>query len=99
MPSISARAASSSTTRTRPRLGPFGVAVGGTGPFCALAAGKRPTPRGEPLSDRSVPVVVALVRTLDRHADVVGLHLGQLGQLHAEGVEVQPGHVLVELLR
>src|SRR3954447_20814434 len=73
--SISARAASSSTTRMR----------------------ARPTWSGC-VKRCSVPVVVGLERTLDRHAQVVGLLLGQDGQLDAEGVEVQPGDLLVEVL-
>src|SRR4051794_12308703 len=125
MPSISARAASSSTTRTRPRLGPFWGAVGGTAPILRCPARntappgrehpagwqqnpmERPRPearaelaRGEEdgVLRLSVAVVVALVRALDRDAEVVGLHLGQLGELHAQRVEVQPRDVLVELL-
>src|SRR5690348_5950400 len=40
---------------------------------------------------RLVAVVLRLVRALDRHADVRGLLGGQLGELDAEVVEVQPG--------
>src|SRR4051794_11009476 len=108
MPSISARAASSSTTRTRPRLGPFDAAVDATGTFCAVGGPRRGHPPGRmtgrvsrcppgvapPGSNGgSVAVVVALERALDGDADVVGLDLGQLGELHAEGVQVQPGDV------
>src|SRR3954447_20347866 len=103
MPSISARAASSSTTSTRPRLDPFWTAVGGTAPILRCRS-ENPVPPGREhpagwSSRTSVAVVVALERTLHGHADVVGLHLGQLVQLPAEGVEVQARHVLVELLR
>ena len=42
--------------------------------------------------------MVGLVGALDRDAEVVGLLLGELGELHAEGVEVQAGHLLVEVL-
>ena len=48
---------------------------------------------------RSVPVVLGLERPLDRHAEVVGLVLRQLGQLHAELRQVEGGDLLVELLR
>src|SRR5918997_7181679 len=53
MPSISARAASSSTTRTRPRLGPFWAAVGGTATILRCArdetgAPARRSPHGCP---------------------------------------------------
>src|SRR3954452_25001155 len=122
MPSISARAASSSTTRTRPREVPFWAALGGTATILRCRGSETGTPagRGAPRSERrrdrrsrtlspwravrdrrsgcSVAVVVALVRALDRDADVVGLHLGQLGELDAQGVEVQPRDLLVEQL-
>ena len=45
-----------------------------------------------------VPVVLRLVRAVDRDAEVLGLLRRQLGQLHAELVEVQPGDFFVELL-
>ena len=41
---------------------------------------------------------VGLVGAVDRDADVVGLLRGERGQLDPEGVEVQPGHLLVEVL-
>ena len=43
--------------------------------------------------------MVRLVRALDRDAEVGGLLLGQLGEADAERVQVQPGHLLVEVLR
>src|SRR5262245_44901209 len=46
-----------------------------------------------------VAIVVALVGPLDRHADVRRLLGRQLCQPRAEGVEVQPRHLLVEMLR
>ena len=49
--------------------------------------------------DRSVAVVLRLVRAFDRHAEVVGLFVGQLGQLHADLLQVQARDFLVELLR
>src|SRR4051812_5745180 len=48
---------------------------------------------------RSVAVVVGLVRALDVDADVLRLLLAELGQLDAEGVEVQARDLLVEVLR
>src|SRR5689334_1477579 len=48
---------------------------------------------------RSVAVVIRLVRTLDRDADVVGLLRAQLGELDAELLEVKARDLLVELLR
>ena len=45
-----------------------------------------------------VAVVVGLVRALLRHADVVGLLVGQLGQLGVELLQLQPGHLLVQVL-
>ena len=46
----------------------------------------------------SVAVVLRLVRAGDVDADVLGLLLGQRGQLGADRVEVQPGDLLVEVL-
>ena len=37
--------------------------------------------------------MLRLVRAVDRHADVVGLGLRQLGQLHADLAEVQRGNL------
>src|SRR5579872_5555882 len=45
-----------------------------------------------------VAVVIRLVRTLDRHADVGGLFVGEPRELHAERVEMQPRDLLVEVL-
>src|SRR5205085_1014676 len=47
----------------------------------------------------SVAIVVGLEGPVLRHADVVGLLLGELGEAHAELVEVQAGDLLVELAR
>src|SRR6478672_7479826 len=85
MESISAREASS-TTSTLPRAGSAMSVM-------RASLGTGPRPRRD-----SVAVVVRLVRTLDVDAEVGGLLLGELGQLHAEGVEVQAGHLLVEVL-
>src|SRR5688572_512391 len=46
-----------------------------------------------------IAVVLALVRTLDRHADVGGLVRRQLGEPRAERVEVQARDLLVQVLR
>src|SRR4051812_41098582 len=47
---------------------------------------------------RLVPIVIRLVRPIHRHADVRGLIRGELGQLHAELLEVQACDLLVEML-
>src|SRR5215208_243821 len=46
-----------------------------------------------------IAVVLALVRALDRHADVGGLLGRELGEPRAERVQVQAGHLLVQVLR
>src|SRR5579875_4098951 len=51
----------------------------------------RPLRAAESSPRRSVAVVVGLVRSGDVHADVLGLLLGQRGELGADGVEVQSG--------
>src|SRR5450755_4974933 len=51
-----------------------------------------------PLAMSSVPVLVRLVGAVDRDTDVVGLVLGEPGQLDAQRVQVQPGHLLVQVL-
>src|SRR4029077_7737473 len=51
-----------------------------------------------PASAMSVTVVLRLVRAVDRHADVVRLLLGQLAEPDPERVQVQPGHLLVQVL-
>src|SRR4051812_19715662 len=56
--------------------------------------GRRPNRRVDGL----VAVVVRLVRPLDRDADVGGLVGAQLGQLDAEGVQVQTRDLLVQVL-
>src|ERR1700722_16283484 len=55
------------------------------------------TSDGDP-PGRSVPVVVGLERAIDRDANVGGLFLGELGEPDAEGIQVQPGHLLVQVL-
>src|SRR5436189_4309859 len=65
---------------------------------------KEPAARSAPSSgrisnDRSVPIVLALVRAVDRHADVLRLLGRELRQLHAELREVQPRDFFVEVLR
>src|SRR5258707_11692453 len=58
-----------------------------------------PYPTYLPYQPELVPIVVRLVRSVDRNADVVRLILRQLRQLHAEMIEVQPRHLLIEVLR
>src|SRR5688572_11472303 len=48
---------------------------------------------------RSVAVMLRLVRAVHRHAQVRGLIVGQLGQLHADLLQMQARDFLVELLR
>src|SRR6185295_13421249 len=45
-----------------------------------------------------IPVVVGLERAVDRHVDVGSLVGRELGEVHAERVEVQAGDLLVEPL-
>jgi hypothetical protein len=49
------------------------------------------------LGSRSVAVVLGLEGTFRRHADVLGLVLRELGELHTELVEVERGDLLIEL--
>src|SRR5687767_15660429 len=91
MDSISAKEGSSSTTSTLPRAGSAKSVMAPS----LLGHHDRPRPNA---CSRSVAVVLRLVRTLDRDAEVGGLLLGELGQLDAEGVEVQSGDLLVEVL-
>src|SRR5690242_19227309 len=86
MESISAREASSSTTSTLPRAGSA---------RSVMVSSLRTAPSASWIS---VAVEVRLVGTGDVDAEVGGLLLGELGELHAEGVEVQAGHLLVEVL-
>src|SRR5690606_26335422 len=55
-------------------------------------------PCAPPSVPGSVAVVVGLVRAFDRHAQVFRLLPGQPGQLHADLLQVQPGHFLVQVL-
>src|SRR2546423_441757 len=48
---------------------------------------------------RLVAVVIGLVRAFDGNGQILGLLRGQLGELHAKFVEMQPRHLLVELFR
>src|SRR5687767_6978643 len=59
----------------------------------ASPAGARP---GSAISDL-VAIVVGLVGPVHWNADVGRLLLGELGELHPERVEVQPGHLFVEV--
>ena len=47
---------------------------------------------------RLVPVLVGFERAADRDADIGRLLVGELGEVHADLVEMQPRHLLVELL-
>ncbi len=45
-----------------------------------------------------VAVVLRLVWAFHRHAEVVGLFLGELGELHADAFQVQTGDFFVQFL-
>src|SRR6266536_197881 len=45
---------------------------------------------------QSIPVMLRLIWAFRRHADVLRLLLGELGQLHAELVEVQARYLLIQ---
>ena len=60
--------------------------------------GSRSCQRAEPARATSVAVVLRLVRAGDVDAEVLGLLLGELGELDPERVEVQLGDLLVEVL-
>src|SRR4051794_31315646 len=45
-----------------------------------------------------VPIMVGLVGAVGRDAKVIGLFLGELGELDADLLEVETGHFFVELL-
>src|ERR1700733_3381558 len=47
----------------------------------------------------SIPVLVRLVRPAHRNADIARLLVGELRQLHADLVEMEPGDLFVEMLR
>src|SRR5947207_2466567 len=70
---------------------------GGTG--ASGGAGADPVPgAGADRGTGSVTVEVRLVRAVDLDPDVIGLLLGQPGEPDAERVQVQPGHLLVQVL-
>src|SRR5919107_1845337 len=79
------------------RASPWGASDGS-----AMSCWGRPAMGGGPGGREPpglVPVVLALVRALDRHADVGGLFGRELGELRAESVEVEAGHLLVQVRR
>ncbi len=45
--------------------------------------------------DLLVPVVLGLVRTLDRHTQVFGLRLGEFSEPHSERIQVQASNLFV----
>ena len=45
-----------------------------------------------------VAIMLGLVRAIDRDAKVIGLLLGEAGELHADLFEVQAGHFFVKFL-
>src|SRR5262245_6079435 len=67
---------------------------------CGTYAALRPCRHDDsPMAVRSVPVIVRLVRSFRRHADIVSLLLSELGEFGADLAEMQPCYLLVELLR
>src|SRR5262245_8276362 len=64
-----------------------------------VVAPDHPAPPAVPAFPALVPIVLRLVRSLDRHAEVIGLLLRQPRQLHAEVIEVKPRNLLIEVLR
>src|SRR5581483_4390154 len=79
--------------------------------ICSVAQAIRSAPAGARLRSATscggsaaranstlVPVVVGLIGTLDRQSQVSRLRVGQLRQLGAERVEMQPRDLLVEML-
>ena len=64
---------------------------------------KRRPERGPPSEkivglEPSISIVLGLVRALDRHTDVVGLLLGELGQLDAQFRQMETRHFLIQNL-
>src|ERR1051326_4123837 len=57
-----------------------------------------PAKRDDALQN-SIPVVLRLVRSFDWNAEIRGLILRELGELHADFLEVESGDFLVEMLR
>jgi hypothetical protein len=47
---------------------------------------------------RSIPIVPRLVRAFGRHAEVVSLFLRELGQLHADAIQVQADDFFVQFI-
>src|SRR5436309_1808059 len=45
-----------------------------------------------------VPIVIGLVWPLDRHPEICGLLRRQLGEPSRQGIEMETGHLLIEML-
>ena len=45
-----------------------------------------------------VPIMIRFERAFNRDANVVGLFLGQFGELDAQVVQVEAGHLFVQFL-
>jgi hypothetical protein len=58
-----------------------------------------PRPSAFTKNARSVAIVLGLVRPVHRDADVSRLFRGQLGQLGTDPIQMQPGDLLVQMLR
>ena len=46
----------------------------------------------------SVPIVLGLIRTLAGNPDILGLRLREIGEPYAQFLEVESGHLLVQML-
>src|SRR5215472_13337380 len=93
------------TTSERPPTGSRGYSRFGNPRYLGLRPWPRPRRSLARLKFKprelgaSVPIMLGLVRTFYRHANIVRLLLGQLRQLHSDFLEVQPGDFLIEFLR
>src|SRR5215469_17379875 len=78
---------------------PVTVSAGPRWALCCPSRGSRgPVMPLWAAAGSSVPVVVGLVRAIDRYADIGSLLLGQLRELYAQRVQVQASDLLVQML-
>src|SRR5579859_1071535 len=75
-------------------IGRVGISAG-----CHKRTSAAPNSLATAIATASVPVMIRLVRAFLLDADIVGLVLAQLGELHADLGEVQAGDLLVQRLR
>src|SRR3954451_5945976 len=91
--------------RPPPPAAPPTTAPAGTRPAGRSASWLSSRPTSSPLRavptpgwTNLVPVVIALVGALDRNSDVGGLVRRELGELDAEGVQVEARDLLIQVL-